>query len=74
MIKVLTKRACVKYDVTIFQTPKYRENKGYKAVYRTHIPANNRENCLEVTFSCFNVTDRIPENYKIKEDFFQPGI
>lgn len=64
MIKVLTKKACSQYDVTIFQTPKYREYKGYKVVYRTSIPANSRENCLQETFSRFNVTDRIPENYK----------
>lgn len=64
MIRVLTKRACIQYDVTIFQSPKYRENKGYTAVYRTYIPANNRENCLQETFSRFNVTDRIPVNYK----------
>jgi hypothetical protein len=64
MIKVLTKRACVQYDVTIFQTPKRRENKGHMAVYRTTVKAVNRENCLKETFSIFNVTDRIPENYK----------
>ncbi|WP_312472597.1 YodL domain-containing protein [Neobacillus sp.] len=63
MIKVLTKRASIPYDVTIFQTPKYREHKGHKEVYRTTIPANNREQCLQETFSRFNVTDRIPANY-----------
>ncbi|MFD0827930.1 YodL domain-containing protein [Neobacillus sp. M.A.Huq-85] len=64
MIRMLTRRANMQYDVTIFQTPKYRERKGYKAVYRTYIKANNREQCLHETFSRFNVTDRIPENYK----------
>ncbi|MDQ0197678.1 hypothetical protein J2S10_000783 [Neobacillus ginsengisoli] len=64
MIRMLTKKACSQYDVTIFQTPKYRQYKGYKTVYRTSIPANSRENCLKETFSRFNVTDRIPENYK----------
>ncbi|MGG3561418.1 YodL domain-containing protein [Neobacillus rhizosphaerae] len=64
MIRVLTKRPCIQYDVTIFQTPKYRENKGYKQVYRTSIPAAGRVQCLEETFSRFNVTDRIPSNYK----------
>ncbi|WHY75737.1 YodL domain-containing protein [Neobacillus sp. WH10] len=64
MIRVLSKRACIQYDVTIFQTPKYREYKGYKEVYRTNIPANNRQHCLKETFSRFNVTDRIPANYK----------
>jgi hypothetical protein len=64
MIKVLTKRACIHYDVTIFQTPKYRENKGHKEVYRSTIPANSRAHCLEETFSRFNVTDRIPADYQ----------
>jgi hypothetical protein len=64
MIKVLTKKGRIKYDVTVFQTPKYRENKGHKEVYRTSIPAYSRESCLEETFSRFNVTDRIPSNYK----------
>lgn len=63
MIRAITKRASIQYDVTIFQTPKYRENKGYKQVYRTFIHANSRDNCLEETFSTFNVTDRIPANY-----------
>ncbi|WP_305730545.1 YodL domain-containing protein [Bacillus sp. sid0103] len=64
MINVLTKRARMQYDVTIFQTPKYRERKGHKEVYRTTIPASSRKQCLEEAFSRFNVTDRIPVNYK----------
>lgn len=63
MIRVITKKANIQYDVTIFQTPKYRENKGYKPVYRMMIQAASRENCLEETFRLFNVTDRIPVNY-----------
>ncbi|MEH7181121.1 YodL domain-containing protein [Neobacillus vireti] len=64
MIKAITRRTNIQYDVTIFQTPKYREYKGYKQVYRTHIHADSHENCLEETFSTFNVTDRIPSNYE----------
>ncbi|MCL6571238.1 MAG: hypothetical protein K6T88_06070 [Bacillus sp. (in: Bacteria)] len=64
MIRVLTKKACNQYDVTIFQTPRYRENKGFKEVYRTQVPANSRENCLHETFSRFNVTDTIPADYQ----------
>jgi hypothetical protein len=63
MIKAITRRASIQYDVTIFQTPKYREYKGYKPIYRIFIHAGNHENCLEKTFSLFNVTDRIPSNY-----------
>jgi hypothetical protein len=64
MINAITRRANIQYDVTIFQTPKYREYKGYQQVYRTFIRAGNHESCLEETFSLFNVTDRIPSNYK----------
>ncbi|MCM3724242.1 YodL domain-containing protein [Neobacillus cucumis] len=64
MIKMLTKKACNSYDVTIFQTPRYRERRGYKEVYRTTIPASSRKQCLHETFSRFNVTDRIPANYR----------
>jgi hypothetical protein len=64
MIKAITRRANIQYDVTIFQTPKYREYKGYKQVYRIFIRAGNHEGCLQETFSLFNVTDRIPSNYQ----------
>jgi hypothetical protein len=64
MIRAMTKKANVQFDVTIFQTPKYRESKGYKQVYRTTVFANSRETCLETTFSRFNVTDLIPANYQ----------
>jgi hypothetical protein len=64
MIQVLTRRACIQYDVTIFQTPRYREHKGHKEVYRTTIPASSRKLCIEETFSRFNVTDRIPADYQ----------
>jgi hypothetical protein len=63
MIKAITRRANIQYDVTIFQTPKYREYKGYKQVFRTFIRAGNHENCLEETFSLFNVTDRLEISY-----------
>lgn len=61
---MLTKKRLIPYDVTIFQTPGFHENKGYNPVYRTMIPADNRENCLKETFSRFNVTDRIPVDYR----------
>ncbi|WP_042457501.1 YodL domain-containing protein [Neobacillus dielmonensis] len=64
MIKALTRKSTIQYDVTIFQTPKQREKKGHKQVYRTFVPAVSREHCLRETFSRFNVTDRIPVNYK----------
>ena len=50
--------------MTIFQTPKYREYRGYREVYRTTITAINHNYCLEETFSLFNVTDSIPVNFE----------
>lgn len=64
MIRMLTKRTEIQYDVTIFQTPKQRERKGHKQVFRTTIGAHNRDHCLQETFSTFNVSDRIPPSYK----------
>ncbi|MEH7115871.1 YodL domain-containing protein [Neobacillus vireti] len=64
MIRMLTKKASILYDVTIFQTPKYREHRGYKEVHRTTIPAGSRKQCLDEAFRRFNVTDRMPNNYK----------
>ncbi|WP_462411905.1 YodL domain-containing protein [Neobacillus sp. Marseille-QA0830] len=64
MIKAITRKSAIQYDVTIFQTPKQREKKGHKQVYRTMVQASNREHCLRETFSRFNVTDRIPVSYK----------
>lgn len=64
MIRMLTKKGLIEYDVTIFQTPRRLEQKGHKQVYRTMIQAASREQCLQETFRRFNVTDRIPANYK----------
>ncbi|OLS34340.1 YodL domain-containing protein [Bacillus sp. MRMR6] len=64
MIRAMTRKANIQYDVTLFQTPKYRESKGYNQVYRTTVLASSRESCLEATFSRFNITDLIPANYQ----------
>lgn len=52
------------YDVTIFQTPFFRQVKGYQKVYRTNIQGSNHNECLENVFSKFNVRDCMPSDYK----------
>ncbi len=52
------------YDITIFQTPNYGEDKGYKKVYRLTLEANSHEDVLYQTFRIFNVPDLIPKDYK----------
>ncbi|MEC2049680.1 hypothetical protein P9F17_00005, partial [Bacillus amyloliquefaciens] len=39
-LPVFKKKTCA-YDVTIFQTPRYGEKKGYRVVYRTELAADN---------------------------------
>jgi len=63
MSKVLTKIRKKEYDVTIFQTPKYRQRKGYTQVYRYNVHGDSHYDCLEKTFKKFNVPDRIPTDY-----------
>ncbi|MGX1445882.1 YodL domain-containing protein [Cytobacillus horneckiae] len=60
MLKELTGSRKKEYDVTIFQTPVFRENKGYRQVYRLSIKWMNHEECLTSVFSQFNVPDRMP--------------
>ncbi|MEQ2529676.1 hypothetical protein EKG37_12190 [Robertmurraya yapensis] len=52
------------YDVTIFQTPEFRQTKGYKKVYRIEIEGNTHDECLENVFRQFNITDCIPADYE----------
>lgn len=64
MIKLLAKKTAAHYDVTIFQTPNFRQYKGYKEVYRTSIFGNGHADCLENAFKQFNVSDSIPSDYR----------
>jgi len=67
MVPVLFKKnKLIEYDVTIFQTPKFGDGKGYKAVYRLMIPAKNHEDALYQTFRKFNIPDIIPEDYSAR--------
>jgi len=51
------------YDVTIFQTPNYRDEKGYRAVYRLLVEAKNHEQALYENFRTFNIPDAMPDDY-----------
>lgn len=60
------KKKCQKYDITIFQTQKYGEEKGYEQVYRLNIEAPGHSEALHHIFCMFNVTDRVPDDYKAR--------
>lgn len=60
MIKELVRKKKKVYDVTIFQTPIFRQDKGYRQVYRLTVESKNHESCLNKTFRIFNVPDAIP--------------
>ncbi|MEC3656144.1 YodL domain-containing protein [Bacillus siamensis] len=64
-LPVFKKKTCA-YDVTIFQTPRYGEKKGYRVVYRTELAADNHQDALERAFSVFNVPDTVPNDYQAR--------
>lgn len=54
------------YDITLFQTPSYGDEKGYKPVYRLSIDANGHKNAIEQVYRLFNVTDLMPNDYQAR--------
>ncbi|WP_279325967.1 YodL domain-containing protein [Bacillus sp. FJAT-47783] len=54
------------FDITLFQTPKYGDDKGYKAVYRLLVPAKSHEDALDKTFRKFNIPDTMPPDYEAR--------
>ena len=64
MYTLLLKKRITSYDVTIFQTPVFRQKKGYQQVYRLQIEAMSHSECLDEVFSRFNITDRIPRDFE----------
>lgn len=56
-------RQKVEYDVTLYQTPRFGQAKGYEQVYRLNLLAKNHEELLNRIFSMFNVSDLIPNDY-----------
>ncbi|MBP1942420.1 hypothetical protein J2Z26_002163 [Bacillus luteolus] len=59
-------REKVQYDITIFQTPKYGELKGYRQVYRVTIEGINHKDAIKNVFRMFNVNDLIPKDYQAR--------
>lgn len=51
------------YDVTIFQTPIFRQKKGYQQVYRLEVEGMTHRDCLDEVFSKFNIKERIPSDF-----------
>ena len=64
MLKELVRIRKKPYDVTIFQTPVFRQTKGYKEVYRTYVHGSTHQECLENVFKKFNVPDCMPKDYE----------
>lgn len=54
------------YDVTLFQTPKFGEEKGYRPVYRLVIRAKDHDDVLYQTFRKFNIPDTMPSDYNAR--------
>ena len=54
------------YDVTLFQTPKFGQQKGYEQVYRLTLTASMHDEVLAAVYRMFNVADLLPEDYKAR--------
>jgi hypothetical protein len=54
------------YDITLFQTPKYGQVKGYKIVYRLRLTGKNHEEILKKVFTTFNTSDAMPKDYNAR--------
>ena len=52
------------YDVTIFQTPVFRQKKGYQQVYRLQFEGMSHNECLDGVFSQFNIKELIPADFQ----------
>ena len=51
------------YDVTIFQTPVFRQKKGYQQVYRLQVEGISHSECLDEVFSQFNIKELLPNDF-----------
>ncbi|MBA2875406.1 hypothetical protein [Thermaerobacillus caldiproteolyticus] len=54
------------YDVTLFQTPRFGQTKGYRQVYRLTMAALNHDEALSLVYRMFNVSDLLPKDYKAR--------
>lgn len=63
MLKEIVGKRKKRFDVTLYQTPVFRQKKGYQEVYRLPVEENNHMECLDKIFKVFNVSDMIPNDY-----------
>jgi hypothetical protein len=56
-------KAKQKYNITLFQTPKFGQTKGYQQVYHLSIDASDHEEALAMVYKMFNVQDLMPKDY-----------
>jgi hypothetical protein len=54
------------YEVTLFQTPRYGQKKGYRQVYRLTVDAADHQEALAMVFKIFNVQDLLPKDYNAR--------
>ncbi len=52
----------ISYDVTLMQTPKIGQKKGYKQVFRLNVNAFSHEEAIYEVFRRFNVRDLMPKD------------
>ncbi|UNL86237.1 YodL domain-containing protein [Priestia koreensis] len=64
-VKRMIKRT-FEYDVTIMQTPRKGEEKGYRQVYRLTLAAGNHDEAMLHIFRTFNVADTLPRDFKAR--------
>lgn len=66
MYSLLLKKRITSYDVTIFQTPRFGDKKGYQDVYRFMMEGHSHKDALHKVFQTFNVADRMPNDYNAR--------
>lgn len=68
IIQLFKKAKMVKkdYDVTVMQTPRFGQKKGYRQVYRLKVRASNHEEVVKEVYRRFNVSDLIPNDYEAR--------
>ncbi|WP_456279106.1 hypothetical protein [Bacillus sp. AK128] len=49
------------YDVTLLQTPRIGQKKGYRSVYRLNVHAGNHHEAMYEVFKTFNVKELMPQ-------------
>jgi len=59
----LSQSRVMEYDITLFQTPKFGQRKGYRNVYQLKIVGRNHEDVLYRAFATFNTMDSLPPDY-----------